>query len=73
MSSLERNDLRLGFIALSDCAPLVVAKELGFFEAEGLRVDLSREASWANVRDKVAVGALDGGHMLGPMTLAAGA
>jgi ABC-type nitrate/sulfonate/bicarbonate transport system substrate-binding protein len=71
VSSLERNDLRLGFIALSDCAPLVVAKELGFFEAEGLRVDLSREASWANVRDKVAVGALDGGHMLGPMTLAA--
>jgi two-component system, oxyanion-binding sensor len=71
LSELERNDLRLGFIALNDCAPLVVAKELGFFEAEGLRVDLSREASWANVRDKVAVGALDGGHMLGPMTLAA--
>ena len=45
--------------------------EQGFFEAEGLSVDLSREASWANVRDKVAVGALDGGHMLGPMTLAA--
>jgi two-component system, oxyanion-binding sensor len=71
LSGLERNDLRLGFIALNDCAPLVVAKELGFFEGEGLRVDLSREASWANVRDKVAVGALDGGHMLGPMTLAA--
>lgn len=71
MTGLERKDLRLGFIALNDCAPLVVAKELGFFEAEGLRVDLSREASWANVRDKVAVGALDGGHMLGPMTLAA--
>lgn len=71
MSDLERNDLRLGFIALNDCAPLVVAKEQGFFEAEGLNVTLSREASWANVRDKVAVGALDGGHMLGPMTLAA--
>lgn len=71
MTSLERNDLRLGFIALSDAAPLIVAKELGLFEAEGLRVDLSREASWANVRDKVAVGALDGGHMLAPMTLAA--
>lgn len=71
MSNLERNDLRLGFIALNDCAPLVVAKEQGFFEAEGLTVALSREASWANVRDKVAVGALDGGHMLGPMTLAA--
>lgn len=71
MSRLERNDLRLGFIPLNDCAALAVAKELGFFQAEGLRVGLSREASWANVRDKVAVGALDGGHLLAPMTLAA--
>lgn len=64
-------DLRLGFIALNDCAPLVVGKEKGLFEVEGLSVTLSREASWANVRDKVAIGALDGAHMLGPMTLAA--
>jgi ABC-type nitrate/sulfonate/bicarbonate transport system substrate-binding protein len=71
VSDLEQSDLRLGFIALNDCAPLVVAREQGFFEAEGLNVTLSREASWANIRDKVAVGALDGGHMLGPMTLAA--
>lgn len=69
--ALETNDLRLGFIALSDCAPLVVASELGFFEREGLRVQLSREASWANVRDKIAVGALDGGHLLAPMALTA--
>src|SRR3954463_3531775 len=69
--TLERNDLRLGFIALNDCAPLAVAKTQGFFEAEGLRVDLAREASWANIRDKTAVGALDGGHMLAPMALAA--
>lgn len=68
---LETRNLRLGLIALNDCAPLVVARELGFFEREGLSVELSREASWANVRDKVFVGALDGGHMLGPMTLAA--
>lgn len=68
--SLEQADLRLGFIALNDCAPLVVAKEKGFFENEGLNVDLSREASWANVRDKVSMGALDGAHMLGPMPLA---
>jgi nitrate/nitrite transport system substrate-binding protein len=71
MSGIETNDLRLGFIPLNDAAPLIVARELGLFEAEGLRVELSREASWANVRDKVAVGALDGGHMLAPMTLAA--
>jgi len=71
MSAIEIKDLRLGFIALNDCAPLVVAREQGFFESEGLSVDLSKEASWSNVRDKVAVGALDGGHMLGPMALAA--
>lgn len=68
--SPERTQLRLGFIALNDCAPLVVAREKGFFEAEGLSVDLSREASWANIRDKVAMGALDGAHMLAPMPLA---
>lgn len=63
-------DLRLGFIPLTDCAPLVVAQNLGLFAEEGLNVTLSREASWATVRDKVAVGALDGAHMLAPMALA---
>jgi ABC-type nitrate/sulfonate/bicarbonate transport system substrate-binding protein len=65
------SDLRLGFIPLTDCAPLVAAHALGFFEEEGLNVELVREASWATVRDKVAVGALDGAHMLAPMALAA--
>ena len=69
MSGLS--NLRLGFIPLTDCAPLVVAKALGFFEEEGLDVELVREASWATIRDKVAVGALDGAHMLAPMALAA--
>lgn len=63
--------LRLGFVPLNDAAPLVVAREKGFFAAEGLDVELSREASWATVRDKVAVGALDGAHMLAPMAIAA--
>jgi ABC-type nitrate/sulfonate/bicarbonate transport system substrate-binding protein len=63
--------LTLGFIPLTDCAPLVVALDQGFFADEGLEVSLSREASWASIRDKVAVGALDGAHMLGPMPLAA--
>lgn len=65
-------DLTLGFIPLTDCAPLVVAKSLGFFADEGLEVALSREASWATIRDKVTFGALDGAHMLAPMALAAG-
>lgn len=62
--------LKLGFVPLSDAAGLIVAKALGFFADEGLEVDLSREASWATVRDKLAVGALDGAHMLAPMVLA---
>jgi ABC-type nitrate/sulfonate/bicarbonate transport system substrate-binding protein len=65
-------DLTLGFIPLTDCAPLVVAKAQGFFADEGLEVTLSREASWATIRDKVAVGSLDGAHMLAPTALAAG-
>jgi ABC-type nitrate/sulfonate/bicarbonate transport system substrate-binding protein len=67
---LEKTDLTLGFVALTDCALLAVAKETGLFEAEGLEVHLSREVSWANIRDKVASGALDGAHMLAPMALA---
>jgi nitrate/nitrite transport system substrate-binding protein len=68
--TLEQTDLRLGFIPLNDAAPLIVAKEKGFFVAEGLDVTLAREVSWANIRDKVAVGLLDGAHMLGPLPLA---
>ena len=64
--------LRLGFVPLNDAAALLVASEKGFFADEGLEVELSREASWATVRDKLAVGALDGAHMLAPMVLAAG-
>lgn len=62
--------LRLGYIPLVDAAPLIVAQEKGFFAAEGLSVSLSREGSWATIRDKVAAGALDGAHMLAPMVLA---
>ncbi len=62
--------LKLGFMPLDDAAGLIVAKALGFFVDEGLDVELSREASWATIRDKVAVGALDGAHMLAPMALA---
>lgn len=62
--------IKLGFIPLTDAAPLIVAAARGFFAAEGLDVELSREASWATVRDKVSVGALQGAQMLAPMALA---
>jgi NitT/TauT family transport system ATP-binding protein/nitrate/nitrite transport system substrate-binding protein len=61
----------LGFIALTDAAPLIVAAERGFFEAEDLRVTLRREVSWATLRDKVAAGFYEGAHMLAPAVLAA--
>lgn len=62
--------LRFGFVALADAAGLIVAQARGFFSDEGLEVELSREASWATVRDKMAVGALDGAHMLAPLAIA---
>lgn len=65
--------LRLGFVPLIDCAVLAVAEARGFFRRHGLAVELSREASWATIRDKLAVGALDGAQMLAGMPLAAAA
>ncbi|TKB97602.1 CmpA/NrtA family ABC transporter substrate-binding protein [Pedobacter cryophilus] len=56
--------IKLGFIPLTDCAPLVVAKELGLFAKYGVDVELSKEASWANIRDKILNGELDGAHCL---------
>ena len=56
--------IKLGFIPLTDCAPLVAAKELGLFAKYGVNVELSKEASWANIRDKVLNGELDGAHCL---------
>jgi nitrate/nitrite transport system substrate-binding protein len=60
----EKDELRLGFIKLTDCAPLVVAKELGFFEEEGLYVTLESQANWKILMDRVIAGELDGAHML---------
>ena len=67
---LEKTRLSLGYIPLTDCAPLVVASEKGFFEKYGLEVSLSKETSWASIRDKLAIGVLDGAHLLAPMALA---
>ena len=56
--------VKLGFIPLTDCAPLVMAKELGLFKKYGVEVILTKETSWANVRDKILTGELDGAHCL---------
>jgi ABC-type nitrate/sulfonate/bicarbonate transport system substrate-binding protein len=63
--------LRIGVLRLTDAAPLIVAKELGRFAAEGLDVALSVEPSWANIADKLAYGLLDGAMTLPPLALAA--
>jgi ABC-type nitrate/sulfonate/bicarbonate transport system substrate-binding protein len=60
----------VGFMPLLDCASLVVAAELGFAATEGLDLNLVRETSWANIRDRVITGHFDAAHMLAPMTVA---
>ncbi len=60
----EKTTLKLGIIKLTDCAPLVVAKEKGFFTDEGLDVTLEAQANWKVVLDRVISGELDGSHML---------
>jgi NitT/TauT family transport system ATP-binding protein len=62
--------ITIGFIPLTDAAPLIAAHERGFAEAEGLAFDLVREVSWANIRDKLSIGLFDAAHMLTPLALA---
>lgn len=62
--------LRIGFMPLLDAAPIVVARDLGFAADEGLTLELHRETSWANIRDRVFLGHFDAAHMLAPMALA---
>ena len=69
--TLEKHRLKIGIVPLSDCATIVAAKERGFFAEQGLEVEITREASWANIRDKVSVGTLDAAQMLAPMPLTA--
>src|SRR5262249_49166454 len=62
--ALEKDELKLGFIKLTDMAPLAVAYELGYFEDEGLYVTLEPQANWKVLLDRVITGELDGAHML---------
>jgi two-component system, oxyanion-binding sensor len=62
--------LELGFVALTDAASLIVAKERGLFDQEGFEVSLHREVSWATIRDKLMAGVFQGAHMLAPLAIA---
>jgi ABC-type nitrate/sulfonate/bicarbonate transport system substrate-binding protein len=71
MSKSFAAPLRLGFLALTDAAPLVVAKERGLFARRGLSIELRREVGWATIRDKIIYGELDAAHALAPLLWAA--
>jgi nitrate/nitrite transport system substrate-binding protein len=60
----EKEALKFGFIKLTDCAPVLIAKEKGFFEDEGLFVTVEAQANWKVLLDRVISGELDGAHML---------
>ncbi|KAF0093925.1 MAG: nitrate/nitrite transport system substrate-binding protein [Puniceicoccaceae bacterium 5H] len=68
---LEKTDLKFGFIKLTDCAPLVIAKEKGFFQDEGLSVEVVAQPNWKTLLDNVINGNLDGAHMLSGQPIAA--
>ncbi|WP_407866216.1 CmpA/NrtA family ABC transporter substrate-binding protein [Phyllobacterium phragmitis] len=71
MLDLEKDELKLGFIKLTDMAPLAIAYEKGYFEDEGLFVTLEPQANWKVLLDRVITGELDGAHMLAGQPLAA--
>ena len=71
MMDAKPREVHVGFMPLTDCAPLVVASEMGFDRRHGVKLVLHREASWANIRDKLGVGNFDCAHMLAPMPIAA--
>jgi len=68
---LEKEDLKFGFIKLTDMAPLAIAYEKGYFEDEGLYVTLEAQANWKVLLDRVIDGELDGAHMLAGQPLGA--
>ncbi len=65
-----KHKLRIGFIPLTDAAALIVAVDKGFTAEEGLDVELVREVSWSNMRDKLNIGLFDAAHLLAPIAIA---
>jgi len=71
MALIKSKLLRLGFVPLIDCAPLVMAHELGLFSKYDLNVELRRQPGWATIRDKILYGDLEAAHALAVMPFAA--
>lgn len=72
-SKILRRPVRVGFVGLTDCAPLVAAQERGLFASRGVHVELSREIGWATVRDKILYGELEAAHAPAGLLVAAAA
>ena len=60
----EKQEVKIGFIPLTDCASVVMASVLGLDKKYGIRIVPTKEASWAGVRDKLVNGELDAAHVL---------
>jgi len=71
VENLEKEELKFGFIKLTDMAPLAIAYEKGYFEDEGLYVQVQAQANWKVLLDRVINGELDGAHMLAGQPLGA--
>ncbi len=67
---MSREPVEVGFVPLVDAVTLIAAREMGFAAEEGLDLTLTREPSWSNIRDKVALGLYPAAHMPAPMPLA---
>ena len=71
LGEAEKDELKFGFIKLTDMAPIAIAYENGYFEDEGLFVTIEAQANWKVLLDGVIDGTLDGAHMLAGQPLAA--
>lgn len=67
---IEKRDLKVGFIAITCATPIIMAHPMGFYERQGLKVEVVRTAGWAVIRDKSLNGEYDASHMLAPMPVA---
>ena len=71
--NVRSSPLRLGFVPLNDCAPIVMAEAKGLFKKYGVSVKLSREVGWATIRDKMVYGEIEAAHAPAGMVVAASA
>src|SRR4051812_44335336 len=68
--TIEKKDLKVGFIPITCATPIIMAKPMGFYEKHGLNVDVIKTAGWAVIRDKTINKEYDAAHMLSPMPIA---